>query len=139
VALNEPYLIDKSALARFQSPPVSEVLTPLFDADRVATCAIIDLEMLYSARNHAEITALRRERRALVQVPILPADFERAMDVMTLLAQRSQHRSARIPDLLVAAAAERAGFCVLHYEQDFDRIAEVTGQRTEWVVPPGSL
>jgi hypothetical protein len=27
---------------------------------------------------------------------------------------------------------------VLHYDKDFDRIAEVTAQPTEWVVPPGS-
>ena len=139
MAVGEPYLVDKSALARFPLPAVSAVLTPLFDAGRVATCSMIDLEMLYSARNHVEITALRRERRALVQVPILPADFERAMDVMILLAGAGQHRSARIPDLLVAAAAERAGLSILHYDQDFDRIAEATGQRAEWVVPRGSL
>lgn len=95
--------------------------------------------MLYSARNQTDSIALRRERRALVQVPILPIDFERALDVMTLLARLGQHRSARIPDLLLAATAERAGLCLLHYDQDFDRITEVTGQRAEWVVPCGSL
>lgn len=135
----QPYLVDKSALARFPSPAVSAVLTPLFAAGQVATCGIIDLEMLYSARNQADMVALRRERRALIQVPVIPTDFERAMDVMTILARLGQHRSARIPDLLLAATAERAGLCILQYDQDFDRIAEVTGQRTEWVVPRGSL
>jgi predicted nucleic acid-binding protein len=44
-----------------------------------------------------------------------------------------------VPDLLVAAAAEGEGLIVLHYDADFDRIAAVTGQRSEWVVPAGSI
>jgi predicted nucleic acid-binding protein len=55
-----------------------------------------------------------------------------------MLASRSQH-GRKIPDLLVAAAAEDAGLVVLHYDSDFDRIAAVTGQKCEWVVAPGSI
>jgi hypothetical protein len=58
--------------------------------------------------------------------------------VQRLLAGRSQS-GRKIPDLLVAAAAEDAGLVVLHYDADFDRISAVTGQRCEWVVPPGSI
>jgi predicted nucleic acid-binding protein len=139
VEIDGAYLVDESALARFPSPPVAAVLEPLFAAGRVATCGIIDLELLYSARNHGEMPVLRRERQALVQIPILPGDFERAMDVMTLLSQTGQHRSARIPDLILAATAERMGLPVLHYDQDFERIAAVTGQPTAWVVPRGTV
>lgn len=56
-----------------------------------------------------------------------------------MLAERSQHRAVTLPDLLIAACAERAGLTVLHYDADFDRIAEVTGQATEWIVPRGSV
>jgi hypothetical protein len=28
---------------------------------------------------------------------------------------------------------------VLHYDADFDRLAELTGQSVQWVVPPGSI
>jgi len=52
--------------------------------------------------------------------------------------RRGRHRLP-IPDLIVAAAAESAGLIVLHYDGDFERIAEVTGQPTEWVVPRGAL
>ena len=52
---------------------------------------------------------------------------------------RSQHRAVPLPDLLVAACAERAGLTVLHYDADFDRIAAVTGQKCEWVATPGSI
>ncbi len=65
-------------------------------------------------------------------------DFDRAADVMAELAARGKHRSVGIPDLLIAAAAERAHATVLHYDSDFDTIAAVTGQPAEWVIPRGS-
>jgi predicted nucleic acid-binding protein len=139
VALAPVYLVDTSALSRLPIADVSAVLEPLFAEGRIATCGMVDMEILYSARNHADLIALRRERRALIQVEIESSDFERAMDVMEALAELGQHRSARLPDLLVAAAGERAGMCVMHYDQDFDRIAEVTGQPMDWVVPQGSI
>jgi predicted nucleic acid-binding protein len=63
----------------------------------------------------------------------------RALAIQALLAERSQHRGVSVPDLLVAACAERAGLILLHYDSDFDRIAEFTGQPTRWVVPRGSV
>ena len=45
----------------------------------------------------------------------------------------------RLPDVLIAAAAERHRVTVLHYDHDDDRIAAVTGQPVEWVVPAGSV
>jgi predicted nucleic acid-binding protein len=62
----------------------------------------------------------------------------RAKQVQRLLA--SKHQSGRkLPNLLVAAAAEARGMTVLHYNTDFDLIAGVTGQSCEWVVPAGSV
>lgn len=58
---------------------------------------------------------------------------------MELLARRGEHRAAKLPDLLIAAVVERADPVVLHYDEDFDRIARVTGQVGEWVMPRGSL
>lgn len=58
--------------------------------------------------------------------------------VQRMLAARHQ-RGRKIPDLLIAAAAEDRGLVVLHYDADFDRIAAVTGQVCEWVVPAGSV
>jgi len=54
------------------------------------------------------------------------------------LAAKHQ-RGRKLPDLLVAAAAEAEGLTGLHYDADFDRIATVTDQRNEWVVPAGSI
>jgi predicted nucleic acid-binding protein len=54
------------------------------------------------------------------------------------LARSGQHR-VPIPDLIIAAAAEAAGLTLLHYDHDFDRIADVTQQPAEWVVQRGSV
>jgi len=58
--------------------------------------------------------------------------------VQGLLARRAQHRSVSIPDLLIAATAERYALTVLHYDGDYERIAELTRQPTQWVVPRGT-
>lgn len=47
-------------------------------------------------------------------------------------------RALSVADLVIAATAERHGVTVLHYDGDYDMIAAVTGQPTEWVVPPGT-
>lgn len=65
--------------------------------------------------------------------------LDRAVDVQDALAERSQQRGAEIADLLIAAAAEAADLVVLHYDHDFDLIAEITGQLTEWVVQAGTV
>lgn len=67
------------------------------------------------------------------------AVLDRSVEVQDALAERSQHRAAKIADLLIAAAAEAAGLVVLHYDHDFELIASMTGQPMEWMVPAGSV
>ena len=63
--------------------------------------------------------------------------YAASLEVQAALAETGRHRAASMTDLLVAAAAEANDLAVIHYDADFDLIAEVTGQRTEWVVPRG--
>jgi len=63
---------------------------------------------------------------------------QRARQAQRMLAAKHQ-RGRKVPDLLIAAAAESSGLVVLHYDADFDRIAGVTSQGCEWVVPAGSV
>ena len=133
------HLVDKSALARLKHPAVSAVLSPLLASGGVASCGILVLEVLYSARNYTDFVNTRRRLGGFPYVPVLEADVARATDVLQELCSRGQHRSARLPDLLLAAAAERASLIVLHYDADFDIIAAVTGQPTQWVVARGSV
>ena len=101
------YLADKSALARLPRPQVDRRLTPLLLAGDVARCSIIDLELLYSARSHADFVELLADRRALPLVQVEQVDFDRAIAVMELLARLGKHRGVSIPDLLIAAPEER--------------------------------
>jgi predicted nucleic acid-binding protein len=134
------FLADKSALTRSDTrPEVRGVIEPLLLAGRIATCGIVDLELLYSAPSPAIYQDLAEVLRAMPRVPITDVVVDRALEVQALLAGRSQHRSVSLPDLLVAACAEVAGLTVLHYDTDYERIATLTGQPTQWVVPRGSV
>ena len=134
------FLVDKSALARRQTrAEVREALDPLLLEGALATCGIGDLEILYSASSKGNYRATAEALRGMPRVAVGEACVARALEVQALLAERSQHRAVPLPDLLVAACAERAGLGVLHYDADFDRIAKLTGQRVQWVVPRGSV
>jgi DNA-binding transcriptional LysR family regulator len=61
-----------------------------------------------------------------------PAIEDRAVEVLTLIADRGQHRAPSVPDLIIAATAELAGLTVLHFDKDFDLVAGITGQPVEW-------
>jgi predicted nucleic acid-binding protein len=111
---------------------------PYVDRGLVGTCPIIDLEILYSARNATEHEHFRTQRAAFEYFLMTDEVARRAIEVQGLLAARAQHRSVSIPDLLIAATAERYSLTVLHYDADFDRIADLTGQPAEWIVPRGS-
>lgn len=104
----------------------------------LATCAIVDLEVLYSSRNLAEYEEVLEERRSFDAAPITPGVMARAIELQHALARSGQHRVA-IPDLVISAAAREAGLTVLHYDADFQRIAAVGGAAHEWVVPQGSV
>ncbi len=111
------------------------------DAGAIATCHPVILELLYSARGHDEFLRLRGELGVLVTCPIGPAQWDRAVAVYDLLAAQGPRHQRQVghADLLIAAAAEAAGVPVLHYDEDFDRIAGVSGIATRWVRPRGSL
>ena len=96
------------------------------------------MEIGFSARNATEWDRLNSALTAFDLVETMAGHVQRARAVQRLLASTSQ-RGRKIPDLLVAAAAEEAGLIVLHYDTDFDIIAAVTGQSTQWVTPPGTI
>lgn len=102
---------------------------------------MVRLELLYSARTVSEFGELREELAALPDCPVGKEQWERALWVYEQLAAQgsADQRSVKHPDLLIAAAAETAGLMVLHYDEDFDRIAAITGQPTRWLAERGTL
>jgi len=132
------YLADTSVWARVRQPAILSFMNEYVERGLIGTCPVIDLEILFSARTGAEHAHFRRQREAFEYFPLTDEIARRAVEVQGLLAQRAQHRSVSIPDLLVAATAERFSLTVLHYDRDYERIAEITGQPTEWIVPAGT-
>ncbi len=139
MALRAYYLGETSALARFRRPEVAARLAPLLESGLVARCTPTDLEAGFASTSPATHRAMREARSAWPFVSMDQAVLDRAIAVQDALAERSQQRGAKIADLLIAAAAEAAGLVVLHYDHDFDLIAQITGQETEWILPPGTV
>lgn len=110
-------------------------------AGEIAVCAMVKLELLYSARNAGEFATLSAELDVLPECRLEADGWDRVLAVYgSLAAQGGLHqRSVRHADLLIAAAAEAAGIAVLHYDEDYDRIAAVTRQPVDWLAPRGSL
>lgn len=107
----------------------------------IAVCDMVRLELLHSTRTADEFAELREELEALPDCPIGEGEWKRALWVYERLGGESPagQRSVKHPDLLIAAAAERAGITLVHYDSDYDRIAAITGQPTRWLAPRGSL
>ena len=134
------FLADKSALARLHHPAVESVLGPLIQSGLVATCGVVELEVLWSTRSADEYDEVRTDRTAGYEwLTAEDDDWRRAIDVQAELWRLGQARTVPLPDLLIAAIAERHRVTVVHYDDDYDRIAAVTGQPTQWIVPRGSV
>ncbi|MEY2226680.1 MULTISPECIES: PIN domain nuclease [Streptomyces] len=137
--MQERFLIDKSALARWTKPGVREVLKPLHERYLLAVCQPTEYEMVHSARDTAEATRISTWLHAFDYLSGDDDTFTRALEVQRHALNAGFHRALSLPDLLIAATAELNRMTVLHYDGDFDMIASLTGQPTEWVVPPGSV
>ena len=134
------YLIDTSAHARVNHPPVRNIIAGLIADRAAATCVTVDLEAGYSGRDVADVRAIADRRRArYVVLPISEPIAERAREVQIRTAGRGHHRAAGVIDLLTAAVAEHHGAVILHYDADFEHIAATTGQPHAWIAPRGTL
>jgi predicted nucleic acid-binding protein len=135
-------LADTSAWSnRTRDPEVQAAFRRAVARGEIATCDMVKLELLLSSHDAAELGAIRDELDELRLCGIGARVWRRAIDVMHALAERGplHHRQVGIPDLLIAAAAEDADLPVLHYDRDFELIAEVTGQPVRAIAPLGSL
>jgi predicted nucleic acid-binding protein len=123
------YLIDTSGLFRILHGKYRHAWEEELTAGVVATCPVVELEFLFSARSLADRLEKQRLLRTVFGwVPMTERAFERAEEVQQLLTERGQHRSAGPVDLLIAATAERERLTVLCDDRDFEVVATVTGQ-----------
>jgi len=127
------WLVDKSAMVRLAISPDATAWAARIERGLVRITTVTRLEVGYSARSGPDLRA-GLQRPPLSAMPVeyqTPAIENRAVEVLTLLADRGQHRAPSIPDLIIAATAELSGLTVLHLDKDFEIIASVTGQPLE--------
>jgi predicted nucleic acid-binding protein len=127
------WLIDKSALVRLSDSPDAAEWAARIERGLVRVSTITRLEVGYSARSGAGLRADWR-RPPMSAMPVeyqTPAIEDRSVEVLTLLADRGEHRAPSIPDLIIAATAELSGLTVLHVDKGFEIIARISGQPLE--------
>jgi hypothetical protein len=129
------WLIDKSAYVRLQLGQAAnrDEWSARVSRGLIRLSTITRLELGYSARSGDA----GRQQFTLPPLSLMPIEHltpaieDRAFEVQMLLADRGQHRAPSIPDLLIAATAEKATLTVLAVDKDFDLIAAITGQPVE--------
>ena len=137
-------LLDNSAWARIASEAIPDQratqIAAAFEAGQVGVCLPFLLEAGYSARSANDHEALLDDLLALPLLRIDEVVERRALAAQRELARVGHHRLPPV-DLLVAALADRYELGVLHYDSDYDVIAEKTSLRfaSEWLVPRGSI
>jgi predicted nucleic acid-binding protein len=112
----------------------------MIEAGLIATCGVIEFELGWATRTRAEFDLVRADREEGYEwLAIHDEDWHRALDVQGELWRNGHVRADGVPDLLIAAVAEREHVTILHYDSDYGLIAEVTGQPMQWVVPRGTV
>jgi hypothetical protein len=132
------YLVDTSVFARLTKPAVAAAFAPLAAGRELALSNPVAFELGYSARNPEDYREVADRLQSFPAVRTTDADHQRALEVQAALAARSEHRALSLVDALVAATAEARGLTVLHYDGDFELVAQITGQTHEWIVPRGT-
>jgi predicted nucleic acid-binding protein len=136
-----PWVVDTSAWARAQEPAIAQRWITAARAGELVACPIITLELLHDARNRDEVEGVSAALSALRQAPVTRTVTDAAIGAVRALAAAGADGNHRVPtaDALVAAAAAERGFGVLHYDHDFDRLAQVLSFTSQWIAPAGSV
>jgi predicted nucleic acid-binding protein len=129
----DSWLIDNSALARIEQSPAATQWGERVHRGlvRIATPTLLEIGRSAQSANDLEVLLGGRPVSFMPLEYMTAASENRAVEVLKLLVPRGWHRAPKVPDLLIAAVAERAGLTVLHLDKDFELIAEVTGQPVE--------
>jgi predicted nucleic acid-binding protein len=137
-------LLDNSAWVRLSDAALpatrADEVAQAVESGRIAACLPFLLEAGYSARDARDHNTLLAELRALPRYHIDDTTETRALDAQAQLARVGHHRLPPV-DLLIAALADRHDLGILHYDHDYDLLAEKTDLRFDsvWLAPRGTL
>ena len=135
-----PLVVDTSAWARANHPHVREPWQQALLARRLRILPVVRFEILLSARDGEAFDTLAERLSALRPAPLNASVVRAAEHAMRALAHRSAG-AQRLPivDYLVAAAAQELGAAVIHYDRDYDTLAELLEFESIWLAPAGTL
>jgi predicted nucleic acid-binding protein len=135
-----PLVVDTSAWSRAHHQAVRDRWVEALLAGRLRVSPTARLEILLSARSGKDFDMLAEGLGALRTAPLTATVARAAEGAMRTLAHRSAG-AQRIPivDYLLAAAAQETGAAVLHYDRDYDTLAEIMAFESVWLAPRGSL
>ncbi|MBA2348754.1 MAG: PIN domain-containing protein [Solirubrobacterales bacterium] len=136
-------LVDNSAWSRSDREAIAGWWPGAFAAGRLICCDAFLLEALYSARSGTHMRALHAViTGGMPSVQCSERTWEIAFEAQQAMADAAGLMHRRKPmDFLMAATAHQHGLGILHYDRDYDLIAEHGGLdfASVWVAPPGSL
>jgi predicted nucleic acid-binding protein len=133
-------LVDKSALARSARPAVAEPYGDALLAGQLYLAPVTELELLYSARDSADLERIEQTFGAYRPVDFGGSLWRVAVQAMRDLAALGPlHHHVALPDVLIAAAAQERQLGVLHYDAHYDRLARVLDFESVWIGPAGEL
>jgi predicted nucleic acid-binding protein len=131
------YLVDKSVLARVGRPAVSAALMPYLG--QLATCSTVLLELGWSATSSQHYDRMMDDLGWYQSLDINQEVLTLALGLQRDLVARGHHRGPGVADLVLAATAITHSATVLHYDRDFDLVAEVAPHFAHrWIVPRGT-
>jgi len=137
-------LLDNSAWSELSYERVStarrDEISQWMNDGEIAVCLPFILEAGYSAQSAVKHREMMSDFADLPSVTIT-AEVERlALQAQRELAEIGHHRLPPIY-VMIAACAHKAEAGVLHYDGDFDILAEKTSLafESEWLVPSGTL
>jgi predicted nucleic acid-binding protein len=136
-------LLDNSAWTRLVNGDLdeerAETVAEWIEQRQLGRCVPFILEAGYSAQSAADYRQIMSDVAELPTVTI-NADVERlAKQTQGELAAIGHHRLSPA-DVMIAACAHKTEGGVLHYDKDFDILAEKTSLvfQSEWLAPRGS-
>lgn len=134
-------MADTSAWARADHAQIAPRWIDAARAGELVVCPVVTLELLHDARDGEDVERVAAALTGLRQAPLTRSVTDAAISAVRELAGAGAAGSHRVPvaDALIAAAAAERGFGVLHYDHDFDRLAEVLSFTSQWIAPAGSV
>jgi predicted nucleic acid-binding protein len=133
-------LIDASARSRCRSPDAAARLRAFETSNTVATCPIVTLELLYSAKNAREFAEVELTESQTRPIQLTRSIVQAAIGALRGLSEKGDgYHRVKITDALIAAAAAESGADVVHYDRHFDRLSQVLEFESIWLAPAGTL